>query len=239
MDVNQIIQGFLGSTTGTSEAKRSGQQDSGKSAGLPDGLLGGAAAGGMVALLLGTKKGRKLGGKAIKYGGMAAVGGLAYKAYRDWQTQKTSGTEAHPLSLPRPPVDSGFDVEHDSDVEGEDFRLALLRAMISAAKADGHVDREEHLRLREQMEKLEIGTEEKAVLFDYFSASSDAAEVAGLARTEAQRAELYLASTLAVDPDTAEERQYLDALAGHLSLPEGLRGHLDLEAEAARREVSE
>ena len=36
-----------------------------------------AIAGGLAAVLLGTKSGRKLGGKALKYGGMAAIAGLA------------------------------------------------------------------------------------------------------------------------------------------------------------------
>ncbi|MBY6089266.1 tellurite resistance TerB family protein [Pseudooceanicola sp. 502str34] len=231
MDVNRLLEGFLGSGGGQ---KRSA---SGTSGGLPDGLLGGATAGGLAALLLGSKKGRKLGGKALKIGGMAVVGGLAYKAYSDWQAKKTSGTEAEPLNLPKPPADSGFDVENDHDAGGEDFRLALMKAMIAAAKSDGHIDQEEHARIHEQIGNLGLGSAEKSALFDYFAAPADPVAVARLARTTEQRAEIYLASALSIDPDTPEEQQYLESLAGALQMPEGLRGHLDLEAQAARRQA--
>ena len=50
---------------------------------LPGGLLGGAAAGGVMAAIMGSKKVRKFGGKALTYGGLAVLGGLAYKAWSD------------------------------------------------------------------------------------------------------------------------------------------------------------
>ena len=238
MDINKLLEGFLGSSGQSAKTQGSEQQRSSDGiSGLPGGLAGGAAAGGAIALLLGTKKGRKFGGKALKYGGMAAVGGLAYKAYRDWQQNKPSGTEAQPLNLPKPPADSGFDVEHDHDNEGHDFRLSLMRAMIAAAKSDNHIDQEEHRRIHDQIQKIGLGTEEKAVLFDYFGAPADAATIGALARTNEQRAEIYLASALTIDPDTPEEQRYLETLAGHLDMPDGLRGHLDLEAAAARRQL--
>ncbi|QDL93815.1 tellurite resistance TerB family protein (plasmid) [Paroceanicella profunda] len=234
MDVNRLLEGFLGSGSG---AARGGTAERSQSSGLPGGLAGGAAAGGLIALVLGTKTGRKLGGKALKYGGMAAVGGLAYKAYRDWQGNRAAGAQEQPARLPAPPPGSGFDVENDSDAGGQDFRIALMHAMISAAKSDAHIDQEEHGRIRDQIRELGLGAEEKAALFDLFSAPSDPASVARLARTSEQRAEIYLASVLAVDPDTPEERRYLDDLARQLDLPAGLRDHLVHEASAARREM--
>ncbi|ARC89559.1 tellurite resistance TerB family protein [Rhodovulum sp. MB263] len=233
MNIERLLQEALGS----GQAPRQDRGQGGST--LPGGLAGGAAAGGLVALLLGSKKARKLGGKALTYGGMAAVGGLAYKAWRDWQQNRPSGTEADPLHLPPPPAESGFDMAQERDSAGQDFRLAVLRAMILAAKSDGHIDGEEHRRIRDRIEVLGLGAEEKAALFDSFAAPADPADAARPARTDAQRAELYLASALAVDPDTPDERRYLDDLARHLALPEGLRGHLDLEAGAARRQAGE
>lgn len=40
----------------------------------------GAATGGALGLLLGSKRGRSFGGKALKYGSMAALGVVAYRA---------------------------------------------------------------------------------------------------------------------------------------------------------------
>ncbi|MEY8880888.1 tellurite resistance TerB family protein [Donghicola sp. XS_ASV15] len=232
MDVSKLVESFLGSQGAANPGKSTGGQS-----GLPSGLVGGAAAGGLIALLAGNKKARKLGGKAIKYGGMAAVAGLAYKAYNDWQTQKPSGTEPSPMALPKPAPDSGFDVENDHDATGHDLRLGLMRAMISAANCDNHIDAEEHKRIRAQVDALGLGAEEKAMLYEYFAQPSDPAAIAALARTNEQKAEIYLASCLSIDPDTAEEQSYLKALADHMALPQGLRGHLDAEAAAVRSEV--
>lgn len=239
MDVARLLQGFLGDMQGGGQPAAQGGQPGQQAAargpgGLPSGMMGGAAAGGMIALLLGTKKGRKLGGKAIKYGGMAAVGGLAYKAYRDWQSGKAMGQTPAPAALEAPGPETGFDVAHDHDAQGRDFRLVLMQAMIAAANADDHIDAEEHKHIRAQVEELGLGPEEKAVLFEFLSDPADAAMIAGLARTEEQKAEIYLASALSIDPDTVEERAYLSDLAARLNLPKGLSGYLDAEAAAAR-----
>lgn len=48
---------------------------------LLSGAGGGALAAGAMGLLLGSKKARSVGGKALTYGGLAALGVIAYKAY--------------------------------------------------------------------------------------------------------------------------------------------------------------
>lgn len=234
MDVNKLLEGFLGSQGGLGDVAK---QIKSQQSGLPSGLVGGAAAGGLIAVLLGSKKARKLGGKAIKYGGMAAVAGLAYKAYNDWQSNKTPGAPSGPMSLPKPEIGSAFDIEHDTDAKGQDFRLVVMQAMIAAAQADNHIDRDEHARIRQQVENLGLGAEEKAALYEFFAQPADPAAIAELATTDAQRAEVYLASALSIDPDTPEEQSYMANLARFLNLPQGLRDHLDAEADAARAQV--
>ncbi len=64
------------------------------------GAGGGALAGGLAALLLGSKTGRKIGGEALKMGGMAAVGALAYKAYH--ATGRRASRRRRRRRLPRP-----------------------------------------------------------------------------------------------------------------------------------------
>ena len=59
-------------------------------------LVGGGALG----LLLGSKRGRKMGGKALKYGALAGVGVLAWKAYQNHQNNAQQG--AVPQSAPLP-----------------------------------------------------------------------------------------------------------------------------------------
>jgi uncharacterized membrane protein YebE (DUF533 family) len=47
-----------------------------------------AVAGGLAAVLLGTSTGRSMAAGAVKLGGIAGLGGIAYKAFSNWQQSK-------------------------------------------------------------------------------------------------------------------------------------------------------
>lgn len=233
MDVNALLNTVLGNA-GASIDKA---VNTAKSGNMPGGMLGGVAAGGLTALLLSNKKARKMGGKALAYGGMAAIGGMAYKAWRDHQQNQPvasgaaagSGTPVPALDAPQGSI---FDLAAaQSNGSGEDMRLVLIRAMISAAKADGHIDAEEQTRIEQQIAEQAIGAEEKQFLVEQLNAPSDPIAIARLSEGEEQAAEIYLASLLALDLDTPEERRYLDRLADALLLPEDLKTHLEQQAQ--------
>jgi len=233
MDVNRLINGVMGQVGGVANQATTAV----KSGGMPTGLVGGAAAGGLVALLMSNKKARKIGGKALTYGGLAAVGGLAYKAWSDHKSSQQGAAAApapalrtSPTQVASPPADSGFDITSQVDSEGNDLRLTLVRAMISSAKSDGHIDSDEHTRIQAHIQSLDLSGDEKAFLFDQLSAPSDPIAIARLANDDAQAAEIYVASALAVDPDTPQEKRYLDRLSDALRLPDGLRAQLDTQA---------
>src|SRR5690606_31563897 len=106
------------------------------------------AAGALAAVLLGTGTGRQLTGTAVRLGGLAAIGGLAYKAYQNYKNggqPASAGTAGEPELLP-PPAGTDFHPATAPQGEGE-FALTLVRAMIAAAKADGHIDDEERKRI--------------------------------------------------------------------------------------------
>jgi len=242
MNINNLLSGFLGSTAqGGDQASGQGggvaQAASGLMSNFPGGLAGGAAAGGVVAMLMGSKKARKIGGKALTYGGLAVVGGLAYKAWSDYKANQTNtaGAMSSPQAVPTPPADSGFDPAHAIDHQGNDLRLTLVRAMISAAKADGHIDASEHDRIAEQIDAMALASDEKAFLFDQMRAASDPIAIATLAKDEPQATEIFLASALAIDTDTPEERRYMDRLGDALRLPDALRVQLEDHANAAKQ----
>ncbi len=50
----------------------------------------------LVAVLLGTGTGRQVTGSALKIGGLAAVAGLAYKAYQNYQKGNQPGASSEP-----------------------------------------------------------------------------------------------------------------------------------------------
>ena len=111
--------GLLGSVTG------GGKGGSGDLGTLLKGAGGGALAVGALGLLLGNKSARKLGGKALTYGGLAALGVIAYKAYGNWQEQQRAGS-AQPRIEPQT-------VDRLPAPQAELHSQAILKALVAAA----------------------------------------------------------------------------------------------------------
>jgi uncharacterized membrane protein YebE (DUF533 family) len=199
------------------------------------GIGGGAVAGGLAALLMGSKSGRKMAGTALQLGGMAVVGALAYKAYQNWQTGKTVTQSTVPMTgpstLPPPPADTPFAPTREA--EQQSLGRHLLRAMIAAAKADGHIDAKEQATIFAEMDKLPLDTDDKAFVMDELRKPLDVDAVARAARTPEEAASIYTASLLAIDIDNPSERAYLGLLAARLNLDDALVNHLHATVEGA------
>jgi uncharacterized membrane protein YebE (DUF533 family) len=188
------------------------------------GFMSGAAAGGLLGLLLGSKQVRKMTGGALGYGGAAVVGALALKAYQNYQQNKAA-TPVSPAAIAAVPPAALPHAQPAAD--GGPFQLVLIRAMVGAAKADGHVDANEQQRLFSEVERLGLDAEAKAYVFDLLQQPVDLNSITSAVATPEQGAEVYLASRLAMDPDHPAERAYLDGLAARLKLPAELRSQLD------------
>ena len=160
------------------------------------------------------KKVRKYGGKAAAVGGAAALGGLAYKLYKDWQAQQAAPAQpTHPIS----------------GLEGNalDARAALLvRAMVAAARADGHIDGAERQKIQEYL--TEQGQSDVARWIDAELARPLDPHALAREVTDMELAtEVYLASLLAIEVDHFMERGYLDELARALKLDDNLKGSIE------------
>lgn len=198
------------------------------------GIGGGAIAGGLAGLLLGSKSGRKLAGNVAMMGGMAAVGALAYHAYRNWQAGKEPAQAATTASsVPLLPPPSATPFNPSSNAEQQHLGRSLMRAMIAAAKADGHVDAAEQANIFAQMDRLNLAAEDKAFVIDELRKPLDVDAVANGARTPEEAAEIYAASLLAIDVDNPSERGYLGMLAARLRLDDKLVEHLHATIETA------
>jgi len=186
------------------------------------GMGKGAAIAGVAALLLGTSAGRGLTGVAVKLGSLAAVGGLAYKAFQDWQAKQ----EGAPAAAPGPAANtlSGPQLEQRS--------LALLRAMLAAAKADGHIDEQEQSRIDAYLQKLNLDPEALHFVKNELARPLNVKEVAAGADSPAAAAEIYLTSLLTINIDSDQERAYLEELARELKLPPELVSELLNQAKA-------
>lgn len=196
------------------------------------GLAGGALGGLLGMVLRGGKRKGGLGGM-MRSGGAAALATLAYRAWRDWE----AGRAAHPAPAAAwagtPEAGPAFEPAAAPARDGTPFELALIRAMVSAAKADGHVDAEEQRAIFARVEEAGLDAGAKALVLDALSQPADAAAIARSAGTREQAAEIYLVSRLAIDPDHPTERAYLEELARRLELPPALVEHLSAQAEAA------
>jgi uncharacterized membrane protein YebE (DUF533 family) len=184
------------------------------------GMGKGAAIAGVLALLLGTKAGRGITGAGLKLGTLAGLGGIAYKTYQDWQSRQTG------QALPQ----AGTSVEGLTGMQAEHRSLTLLKAMIAAAKADGHIDATEGAKIEGLMSKLELDAATAKLIKTELAKPLDPKDIAAAADSPAAAAEIYLTSLLVIDVDNKKERAYLDQLAEHLKIPKDLA--LQMEAQA-------
>ncbi|MEZ5764572.1 MAG: tellurite resistance TerB family protein [Xanthobacteraceae bacterium] len=207
-------------------------RNSGNLGNMLGGFGGGALAGGLASVLLGSKTGRKLAGNALKLGGMAAVGAIAYHAYRNWQAgQAPEAAQQGSVPMLPPPSDTAFSPATETDQQS--LGRNLLRAMISAAKADGHVDAAEQANIFAQMDKMALAADDKAFVIDEIRKPLDIDAVARSARSPEEAAELYVASLLALNIDHPAEKAYLDMLAARMQLDPQLVAHLHATVEGA------
>jgi uncharacterized membrane protein YebE (DUF533 family) len=172
----------------------------------------GAAIGGLAGLLLGGKTGRKL----ATYGGLAALGTMAWRAYTQGKSQDG------------PPWAEGDRSTGESS--------AVLRAVLAAARVDGHIDERERKLIDREIVRHGGDSALRAWVEKELSAPLDpqaiADEVAGDPR---MASEVYLASSLVIGKADFLERAYLDHLAEHLGLDKDLQRRLEETALGAQR----
>jgi uncharacterized membrane protein YebE (DUF533 family) len=185
-------------------------------------LMGGGALG----MLVGSKRGRSMGGKAIKYGALAGLGALAWKAWQAHQEKSSAPAATATTETDRP-------LEQLSGERQETRSLLILRSMIAAARADGHIDAEERAALAEQIDALGADDELHAWVEQQMSAPLDADAIARNADSPQAAREVYLASVAIVDEQNPMERAWLDQLAAALKLDGDLCRTLERQASEA------
>jgi len=200
-----------------------GKVGAGNLGGFLSGAGGGAAAAGAMGLLLGNKSARKMGGKVLTYGGLAALGVIAYKAYGNWQANQGNAAQTEPQTIDRVPP---AQVEQHSE--------AILRALVAAAKADGHVDDRERELIEGEFTRLTGDQELQHWLHAELNKPLDPSDVARAAKTPEIAAEMYIASVMMVDEEHFMERAYLDELAKQLKLDPALKAELETQVRQAQ-----
>lgn len=185
------------------------------------GAVGGLAGSLLGGLLTGKGGGKKLAKTAVKAGGLALVGAVAWKAWQQYQASQQQaggvGAPAGGVALP-----AAFDLEKQAGPA-----LTVLRAMVAAARADGVVEPVERARILDRLQGAALPAAEQQYVLDLLDQPLDLDAVVRGVATPELAAEVYAASALAVHPASRVERGYLDLLGARLGLPPELAGELD------------
>ncbi|MGY0556015.1 tellurite resistance TerB family protein [Vreelandella sp. 2A-K22] len=222
VDVKGMLSGLSKQLGGGS----SGGQGGGSSSSFDmKSLLGGGAMG----LLVGSKRGRSMGGKALKYGAIAGVGVLAWKAWQSSQAAKNGNAQQNTTQN----ATEGERVEALSGEYQERRSLELLQAMIMAARADGHIDEQEQALITEQIDALGADQEMHNWVEQQLKAPLDAQALAREADSPQAAREMYLISVAVTDDQNPMERAWLDQLGNALNLPKEMTAELERQAQQA------
>lgn len=191
-------------------------------------LATGAALGGLAAILLGTDSGRKITGSAARLGGLALIGGLAYKALQNYQAGKPL------LDLASAADEISGQPTLPAPANAQAHALCLVRAMIAAASADGIVDDTERAAIIGNLKAAGLEAEASVFIDAEFANPADIATLAEGIGSADEAAQIYAAARLAIDPDLKDEQDFLAALAASLNLEPGLIAHIDAAASSAK-----
>ncbi|MCY1345266.1 hypothetical protein D9M69_313210 [compost metagenome] len=189
--------------------------------GLLGGILGGGAGGSPMGG--GSMGGSRGSSGGMNYAALASLGMMAFKAYQAWQQQQQAAAPQQALRT----------VDQLSGAEADDHSLAILRALIAAAKADGRIDEQEKQAIYAEIGRHTDDPQLQEWLDQEVQRPLDAAEVAQSAQDPGMAAEMYLASVMLVDDQQQAERAYLDELAYQLKLDPDLQNHLEQQARGA------
>lgn len=190
-------------------------------------LAAGTAAGGVGGLVLGTRSGRSIAGSAARIGALALIGGLAYKAFQNYQSGKPLITGA--TAPEAAPSGSGFET---AAITNETAAL-YIRAMIAAAAADGRIDADEQARVIGGLKQAGVDAEAEAFLANELNSPATIQQLASAVRSPEEAVQVYTAARIAVDPDERAEQVFLAQLAGALRIDPKLAAHIDASARSA------
>jgi len=181
-----------------------------------------------------------------KVGGLALLGTLAYKAFGNYQQQKAAGGNASIVNAVKHSA-TGMATQAGSLISGllanhqvpnaplpapaanPELPLAIIRAMIAAAKADGHMDATESQKIIGQLESAGMGAQEKTLLMQEMANAQDVGSIAAAAKTPEEAAQIYLAALLVCDSQCIREQEYLSILATALKLEPAFTANLQQE----------
>ena len=231
MNLLQQLQGMLGNAAGAPSSQNS-PQTSAPFGGALQGLLGPALLGGLAGALLTSKTARGIAGGALLAGTGAAI----------WNQLKNRMQESNAADAPYSPsgqqptaslpgaAQPAFPAQAQSTPRERAERL--VRALVFAAKSDGHIDAQEQAAIYDNLKNLEIGSDAQTLVQQAMNEPLDPSLIANGVKSEEEALEVYAVSCAVVDIDHFMERSYLDALAAALKIPADVKSELEKQMRA-------
>ncbi len=182
----------------------------------------GAAAGGLGAVVLGTQTGRSIAAGAAKIGALALIGGLAYKAFQNYQAGKPLIALDHVVAEAAPDG-SGF----EPDSVTNEAAILYIRAMIAAASADGRVDQAEMTGIMGNLKQAGFEAAAEEFLADELNNPATIDSLVESCVSAEQGVQVYTAARIAISPDSRAEQAFLAELAAKLGIAPELAANID------------
>lgn len=107
-----------------------------------------------------------------------------------------------------------------------DVATLTVQAMINAAKADGHIDKQETERLVGKLREDGITDEEQRFVMEEMRKPMDTDTIVQAVPNEQIAAQIYTASLMAINVDTDAEKRYMQELASKLGLNQQVTAYL-------------
>ncbi|RZT92906.1 uncharacterized membrane protein YebE (DUF533 family) [Advenella incenata] len=185
--------------------------------------------------VLGMLVGHKANSNLATYGGLAALGTVAYRAYQRWQANQSDRQPEMQASAPAPAAAQAqppTPINQLPPAQAEVQSKAILTAMIAAAKADGHIEENEQTILDQYFSKMST-PEEQAWLKAELAKPVDPVAIARLATDPHLASQMYAISVSIIDSTNFMEKAYLDELAKQLDLTPELKTELETQVAKA------
>ncbi|MCR4666151.1 MAG: tellurite resistance TerB family protein [Desulfovibrio sp.] len=227
---NPEIRSVLTSLTG--QAKEGFRQISQKQPQGMGGLLGAGALGALVGSML-----PKAGARTA---GMIGLGAIAWNFYKKWAAGQQEKQPAGGDPAGFGPESQFFYTGPNTGQETAQDKTAmlLLRTMVFAARADGHIDEKEQERIAKVLPQFFPDEDVRPILNRLLSEAPDIAALAREVVSQEQAEDLYRLSCIIVDVDNFMERGYFTELASALSITDDRARELEAEASVAKNQLA-
>ncbi len=192
---------------------------------MPGGM-GGLLGAGTLGVLLGSVLSRTM----VKNTALLGAGAVAWSFYRKWAAGQS-------VAVPEKRTEMTSNMRL-ADASQDPTAMLLLRAMVFAARADGHIDAAEEARIGKFLPQMFPGQDTSRLMQSLMQEPLDPAALAAQVGSVEQGEDLYRLSCLIMDVDHFMERSYLDGLAQSLRISADRKNLLEQEAAQARQQLA-